>query len=203
MTSRLKAPSPGLAVGIVALVVAFSGTAYAVTSSQVTIVDGTSGDAATVDPTGHVKVGDGDGPLTVNGTVNGRVAPPATYFHASVSSGAGSACLSFDMPPAGKALVVRSAVVDVIGDSTPTTYHLYNLWLLDQNHTCADGSQVYVGHVSVDPGSGNPLQVNFDPGIAVPEGAHFAVNGGGAVGDLDAEIFIYGYTVPSAQVPSL
>src|SRR5712691_4185802 len=58
------------------IVVAFPLAAFAVTGSNVFVTDATSGTHAKVDSGGHLLVGDGSGPLTVDGTVNDRAALP-------------------------------------------------------------------------------------------------------------------------------
>jgi hypothetical protein len=71
-----------IVTAIVALFV--PGTVWAVdTFSNVAIEDPVSGVKASVDAGHHLLVGDGSGPLTVDGTVSGRPAAPASPWRAS------------------------------------------------------------------------------------------------------------------------
>jgi hypothetical protein len=81
---RLSLPSPALVVACLALLFALGGVSYAATGSLVNIVDSvTATYKAHVDPAGKLYVGDGSGPLTVDGVVTGRPAAPVSPWRAS------------------------------------------------------------------------------------------------------------------------
>jgi hypothetical protein len=74
-------------IACLALVLASGGVSFATitaTGSSVNIVDPvTAANKAKVDSAGKLEVGDGSGPLTVDGTVSGRPAAPASPWRAS------------------------------------------------------------------------------------------------------------------------
>jgi hypothetical protein len=73
----------GIIVTLAALVMV-PGTAYAVaTFTNVAIQDPVTGARASVDATHHLQVGDGTGPLTVDGSLNARPSAPTLPFHFS------------------------------------------------------------------------------------------------------------------------
>jgi hypothetical protein len=68
---RFSRPSTGTILGAVALFIALGGTALAATGTIVNIADPTTAShVAHVDSNGRLEVGDGSGPLSVDGTVN-------------------------------------------------------------------------------------------------------------------------------------
>jgi hypothetical protein len=81
---RFSRPSTGTILGALALFVALGGTALAATGTIVNIADPTTAsNVAHVDATGRLEVGDGSGPLTIDGTVSGRPAAPASPWRSS------------------------------------------------------------------------------------------------------------------------
>jgi hypothetical protein len=80
---RFSLPSPALVVACLALLVAAGGVSYAATGSSVNIVDPvTATSKAKVTSGGKLWVGDGAGYVTVDGTVSGRPAAPASPWSA-------------------------------------------------------------------------------------------------------------------------
>jgi hypothetical protein len=76
---RFSLPSPALVVACVALLVAAGGVSYAATGSSVNIVDPvTATSKARVSSAGKLYVTDGAGLMSVDGTVSGRPAAPAS-----------------------------------------------------------------------------------------------------------------------------
>jgi hypothetical protein len=82
----MRFPSPGLVIACLALLLAAGGTSYATvaaTGNPVNIVDPvTAANKAKVTGDGKLNVGDGNGPLTVDGTVGSRPVAPSSPFHA-------------------------------------------------------------------------------------------------------------------------
>ncbi len=84
----IRRPGPALIVACLALLLAAGGVAYATTISAtgqaVNLVDpSTASHKAKVDAAGRLLVGDGAGPLTVDGVVSGRPAAPSAPWRAS------------------------------------------------------------------------------------------------------------------------
>src|SRR5690349_3719284 len=77
-------------ISVAIVMVLFPVGAWAVTGSNVFVTDATAGTHAKVDSTGHVLVGDGTGPLSVDGTVQGRPVPPSTPFYGSLDDNFGN-----------------------------------------------------------------------------------------------------------------
>lgn len=65
-------------VGLASLLSPLVGTALATAGQVVNVSDPVNANTANVDPTGKLYVGDGAGPLSVDGTVAGRPAAPAS-----------------------------------------------------------------------------------------------------------------------------
>src|SRR5690349_20915287 len=111
--SRSWGPFSGrqLTVIIVTAIVAIfvPGTVWAGdTFSNVAIEDPVSGVKASVDSGHHLKVSDGSGAMTVDGTVTATETSPAKLVH--VFGPAATGCTSIYNVPAGKALVLKSVV---------------------------------------------------------------------------------------------
>jgi len=86
----LHRPSPALVVACLALLLAAGGASFAAvrsTGQAVNVLDPTTGAGALVDATGHLVVGDGAGPLTVDGTVGQRMLSATTPWSAAVATG--------------------------------------------------------------------------------------------------------------------
>jgi hypothetical protein len=188
---RLRRPSPALVVAFVALVVALGGTALAATGQLVNIADGSkAANVAHVTNGGRLEVGDGDGPLTVDG----QAAPAAPNTLVRVEgAGTGSNCVALGSPPSGKAWVLTSARINLYSASGlgPTQFiALFN------DPGCAglslaDDTPTQLGTEAIDLGDG----------LAIPAGATLAVRGFGNA-TLNYEVFAYGHSVPAGQVPA-
>lgn len=103
------------------------------TNHLITLV-GPSGDKAKVSDTGALKVGDGEGPMTVNGTVDLAGRPPvrpaevpfSRYVRVVTTTSGTQLCETLPLP-AGKVLL-KSVAVTVTGEATtPTTYLLLSV----------------------------------------------------------------------------
>jgi hypothetical protein len=70
-------------VGLATLLSPLVGSALATAGQVVNVSDPTAANTAKVDSAGKLYVGDGAGPLSVDGTVSGRSAAPASPWHAS------------------------------------------------------------------------------------------------------------------------
>jgi len=84
---HLPQPSPALVLACLALLLAAGGVSLAAvktTGTAENIVDPVNAaQIAKVDPSGHLLVGDGAGPLTVDGTVSARPQAPSSSWRAS------------------------------------------------------------------------------------------------------------------------
>ena len=139
--------APGTALGWIALFVAIGGTAYAATT-VVNLADPTTpANVAHVDAGGKVYVGDGTGPLTVDGTVS-TLQTPSTFFHKYLGGTFGTGCLSSGVP-AGKALVARVVRIDPYDNPSPSTVDYLNVYA---NGDCT-GNQIG----SITPPSTDPV----------------------------------------------
>src|SRR4051794_6119304 len=119
---RLRRPTPALVVAFLALLVALGGTALAATGQLVNIADGSkAANVAHVTSGGRLEVGDGDGPLTVDGQA--APAAPNTLVRV-IGAGSGATCVQLGAPPAGKAWVLTSARINLYaaGGLGPTQF---------------------------------------------------------------------------------
>src|SRR3954465_15545397 len=109
--------SPGTVLGGLALFVALGGTALAATGQLVNIADGNDATkVAHVDAAGKLNVGDGTGPMTVDGTVTSQQAPATAFWRsAGAISGGSSGCTTIATPPAGKAIILKTLTLNVYG----------------------------------------------------------------------------------------
>src|SRR4051794_39800280 len=96
-------------IGGLLMAVLGGGTAVAPTGWGVNTLDPVSGKGATVDGTGALKVGDGAGALTVNGSVHATEAAPATFVR--IFASASASCSDAYTVPSGKALILKSMQV--------------------------------------------------------------------------------------------
>src|SRR2546423_1356342 len=91
---RLPRPSPALVIACIALLLAAGGASYAAvkaTGSAVNVVDPTNAaQIAKVDASGKLLVGDGAGPLSVDGTVSARPWVPSSPFRATIEASPGT-----------------------------------------------------------------------------------------------------------------
>jgi hypothetical protein len=159
------------------------------TFSNVAIEDPVSGVKAGVDPTNRLKVGDGAGPMTIDGSVTATQTQPASFVRIFVFSG--STCSNAYTIPSGKALIIKSMQtfmhsVGAAGDDVETL--VYNT---------ADCSGLFVA-AAISDGLHKTVSENFEPGIAIPAGRVVSVLGSHNAGSL----FLYGYLVPASSVPA-
>jgi hypothetical protein len=180
-----RRPSPGTALGAVALFVALGGTALAATGQIVNVADpSNAAHVAHVDATGHLQVA---GP--VSGTVTSQQAPPSNLVHIAALQVRNFACVVIATPPAGKALIVQQIRLNVF--QAPASGDRI---LIYANSTCADSGIVSI--VS-EPAVGQ-LTVPFAAGTPIPAGSGVSVI---VSGTFQVEAFTDGYVVPGAQVP--
>lgn len=128
MSSRFSTRQvTAMVVAVSAAIVLAPTTVWAAaTASSVRITDGT-GKVAQVDRSGHLIVGDGSGPLTVNGAVSATPTLPGTafYFHGDLSASTGGEVVFSGGH--GKSLYVTSfaaALTDANGSSDSTGVQL-------------------------------------------------------------------------------
>jgi hypothetical protein len=185
---RVPKPSPALLIGLLALVVATTGTAVAATGTGVNIVDGTNAaQVAKVDTGGALKVGDGSGPLTVDGHTT--EAAPANFVRFVAPSG--DTCTVVYTAPADKALVIKTIEYIVFPES-PGTYVQQTLYLNSGSEPC--GTFVAIGGDSVH----SAHVTNIEPGLLIRPGRTLA-----SVGPPDdGSAIIYGYLVPASSLSS-
>jgi hypothetical protein len=173
------------------LFVALGGTAVAATTI-VNIADPTTPSrVAHVDANGKLEVGDGTGPMTVDGTVTDQLAAPSAYLHSvkfAITSTSG--CVAIAQPPANKAMVVREVKVDVFNDPSPGPSQNVEIF-------SGTGCNTFVG--DVNPATVGETVLPFDPGLAVPAGSGLSAAAGGGV---QAEAYVDAYQVPASAVPA-
>lgn len=179
--------SPGTALGWIALFVAIGGTAYAATT-VVNLADPTTpANVAHVDASGKVYVGDGAGPVTVDGTVSALQAP-STFFHSAVGVTSSTGCVPSGVP-SGKALVARQVRVDPYDNPSPS--------YLDYLSVYANGSCSGIAIATLTPTTTEHVVLPFDPGVGSRTGLSFVANG-----DVDMAVYTDGYAVPTGAVPA-
>jgi hypothetical protein len=141
---------------------------------------------AKVDAQNRLDVGDGSGPMTVDGTVTAQRAPTAAFFHSPLRNVSTSTCTPIVTPPGTKALIIRGIRVDTYTDPSPGPSQFVAIY------QTSDCTRVVA---EVNPPSVGQTVVPFDPGLGVPNGASLSANVGGSVA---AEVFVDGYTVPGS-----
>jgi hypothetical protein len=186
---RFGKPSPAMAVAIIAVVLATAGTAFAATGQLVNIVDPTNAArAAKVDASGRLHVGDGSGPLSVDGTTTGAEAP-ANTLHRSFAF-PGPTCTPLATPPAGKALIIKSVALDILTATSPGPGTFASL------HIGTNGCESFVMEIN-PPGTGL-INQPFEPGLGVPAGQRLWVS----AFNISSEAFAFGYSVAASAVPA-
>src|SRR4051794_12560538 len=195
---HIRRPSPALVLAFIALLIALGGTALAATGQLVNITDPVNAaNKAKVDATGRLNVGDGTGPMTVDGTVTSQQAAPASFVRMFGSAGSGfTACRVIATPPAGKAWVIRSIGTDVYTTGSEDLGVPFFVGYFNNTNCGLDGlfDEVHV----IRPGR---VQSSYEPGIAVP-------NGGGLSMEVSlppnagVDVYPQGFAVPSAAVPA-
>jgi hypothetical protein len=99
-------------------------------------------------------------------------------------------------PPTGDALVITGIQIDVYSDPSPGPDAFVALGV--QTGVCSETRVGSYAH-AVNPGSVGPIELTFDPGIAVPSGDSLCQVTDGSVESENAAI---GYTVPASDVPA-
>jgi hypothetical protein len=170
------------------LVLGVPGTVWAVdTFSNVAIEDPVSGVKASVDSSKRLKVGDGSGAMTVDGTITD--ATPANLVR--IFAGAGSSCSNVYTIPAGKALILKSmtAYMHTAGspgsDVEAIVYPAAN---------CASA----LAAAAISDRAHETVFQTFGSGIGVPAGRTISTLGFNTSGT----VHLYGYLVPASAVPA-
>jgi hypothetical protein len=187
---RFAKPSPAMVVAIIAFVVATAGTAFAASGQLVNIVDpGNAAQAARVDSTGKLSVGDGSGPVSVDGTTTSREAPASALFHGLAFPALNGGCTPLATPPAGKALILKSVALDTFTIGTPGIGKFAALFL------GTTGCENLVMEIN-PPGIGL-INQPFEPGLGVPAGQSLWVR----AFEISAEADAFGYSTTAGSVP--
>jgi hypothetical protein len=187
---RFAKPSPAMVMAIIAFVVATAGTAFAATGQLVNIVDpGNTAQAAKVDSTGKLNVGDGSGPVSVDGTTTSREAPASALFRSLVFPPSNGTCTPLATPAAGKALIIKSVALDTIAIGTPGLGVFAGLYL------GTTGCQSLV--MDINPPGVGLINQPFEPGLGVPAGQRLWVTAGNIASGISA----FGYSTTAGSVP--
>ena len=191
----MRLPSPALVIACLALLLGAGGVAYGTTVATgqlVNIVDpNTAAQAAKVAPGGFLQVGDGAGPLTVDGGVTAREAPLNTLYRTFAALGP-NACGAVATPPAGKALIVKTVSVDFFGAAAG---QYIGLSIASASTPCSGSTVQYVDHPEV-----GLVVLPFEPGLAIPAGKVLAANASSVGGTRT--VAVTGYTVAASSVPA-
>src|SRR5262245_60539242 len=130
-------------VGLGNLLSPLVGSALATVGNTVNISDhSASAFFAKVDSAGKLAVGDGSGPLSVDGAVTASVAAPSNFASITLGTTSGS-CVSTSSFPTGKALIITNVFVDVSYPPSPANSQTY--WSLRRGKTCT-GSDIVADH---------------------------------------------------------
>jgi hypothetical protein len=185
---RLGKPSPAMVVAVIAVIVATAGTAFAATGQLVNIADGTTATRlAKVDTSGKVYVGDGNGPMTVDGTTTEAAANTLYRNYTFPNS---TSCVALATPPAGKALIIKSVALDTYNIASPGNGSYASLYL------GTSGCESFV--MDINPPGVGLINQPFEPGLGVPAGKKLWVTSA----NIGSEAFAFGYTVASSAVPA-
>jgi hypothetical protein len=191
---RLRLPSPALVIACVALLLGAGGVAYGTTRATgqlVNVVDpGNAAQAAKVDATGHLLVGDGAGSLTLDGIVR-ETALTSLVHIVGAGGGDSSGCQTVATPPSGKAWVLKSMAINVISQGS-TAFGPYQYVVVYPNATCN-----YPYSAVFTPTSLGLQQWNFEPGLAIRGALSVTVVNTTLSWELTAE----GYVVSAGSVP--
>jgi hypothetical protein len=178
-------------VGLGSLLSPLVGDALATVGSVVNISDrSASPNFAKVDSAGKLAVGDGTGPLTVDGTVTSRETPANAFFRSVAFPSSSGACTPIATPPTGKALIIKSVAVDTYGIETPGSGRYASFWV--GTSTC----ESFV--MDINPPGVGLIDQPFEPGLGVPAGKKLWVY----ASSISAEAFAFGYSVAASAVPA-
>jgi hypothetical protein len=173
------------------LVVGIPGTVWAVdTFSNVAVEDPVTGVKASVDSSKRLKVGDGSGAMTVDGTTTGAEAAANTLFHSATFPPSAGTCTAVATPPGGKALIVKSVALNTYSVASPGTGRNGVFYL------GTDGCEVLV--MDINPPGVGVINQPFEPGLGVPAGKRLWVS----TNNIAAEVYAFGYSVPASAVPA-
>jgi hypothetical protein len=187
---RIRRPSPALVVASIAIIIATAGTAFAATGQLVNITDpGNAAQAAKVDATGKLNVGDGSGALSVDGTTTSHEAAPSALFRGQAFPFTGAGCIPLATPPAGKALILKSLALDTFTIGTPGAGILASFYL------GTNGCERFV--MDINPPGVGLINQPFEPGLGVPAGQRLWVSANG----ISSEAFAFGYVTTASSVP--
>ena len=157
--------------------------------TNVAIQDPVSGVKAGVDSSRRVLVGDGAGPLTVDGTA--KEVPSNTLKHWLAYPTAGN-CVALATPTAGKAIVIKALHVDTY--LATTTGPGRNLLLFASSSACG-GTPVD----DVNPGAIGVTTLDFGAGLALPAGQSlWALI---STADVEVEVYAFGYEIAGSAAP--
>lgn len=189
---RFSRPSTGTILGAIALFIALGGTALAATATVVNIADPTTpAHVAHVDASGRLEVGDGSGPLTVDGTVTTQQATPANYVHvATLGLTSGRGCVEIAAPPTNRAMIVTDVKIDVFSDPSPGP---------DQYVRVFSDPSCQTAVADVNPSGVGQTLVPFEPGVGIAAGSQLSAIVSGSV---EAEAYTDGYAVAQSVVPA-
>jgi hypothetical protein len=158
--------------------------------TNVAVQDPVSGNKAKVDGGRHVLVSDGNGSMTVDGTVNSRLTTAGNFVRsATAKAKAANGCIQILAVPGGKAAVIRQVRINVTADPTPGANDFVTVFT---GSTCS----TLAGRVN--PATIGLTVLPFDPGLVFKAPTKLFVQATGAV---EAEVTADGYLVPAAEVP--
>ncbi len=171
------------AIIIAAIFATVPGTLWAVDAfTNVAIQDPFSGHKARVDNTRFLRVYD---------SVNSSDKTPWEFVRlAGIPVNLSLGCQVWVTPPAGKALILTSVVVNSYKNPTPGLGEFVRVNMASSADCSANPSTVF----TVNPGGIETQDYQFDPGIVVPAGQSLRVSAGGSV---RGELYGSGYLVPA------
>jgi hypothetical protein len=157
--------------------------------TNVAITDPVSGRTANVDANRRLEISDGSGALTVDGTLTALEASRLNYRRAwKVASH--NTCLEVIRPPAGRALIIKTAHFNTYSNPTPGPTAWTALYVTNPANGC-------VGLAATENPAGiGVTQLDFTPGLVVPAGQALLAR----VNNVQAEIAAFGYDLPATSV---
>jgi hypothetical protein len=170
------------------LVLGVPGTVWAVdTFSNVAIQDPVTGVKASVDSSKRLKVGDGSGAMTVDGTTTETT--PANLVR--IFAGASNSCSNAYTIPAGKALILKSMTAYMHSSGSPGSD------VEAVVYPAANCASSFVAAAISDRAHETVFQT-FGSGIGIPAGRTISAFGFNSSGTLH----LHGYLVPASAVPA-
>ena len=174
-TNRTGVSRAWVAVALVAGLVLAPAAAVATTTLTGVTITGANHVTAAVTPAGQLE------------TANEPPSAIRSFYFYNIDNGDG--CLKAYTAPTGYSFILEQVTVDVWEDTSPGPAN--NLGLAPQS-TCA------FLYADENPSGVGATVFPFGPGIVIPSGKSlYAV----ANGDVDGEIYGYGYLVPTADAP--